>query len=406
MENLKDYLLYILKYYLDNTKCEFKDNELKKNVVTKANEVIPRSVLEENKYIVKASCGMGRWSEVPWVALFDKSITKTASKGYYIVFLFNSDCSGVYLSLNQGYTYYQDNYKKNSEEVVTKVSRYWRGALNTIQFGDNKPFSIQEITLNAKISRLARGYELGNIVSKYYSVDELESLTNEDLLSDLEQFKIVYHELVALVENNFENQIEQIFYSESEDGIVCKLDNKTKSSMKVGELTDVPKGLEFKKTLEKRVGVKRDYISQQKSQIINGNDAEKIVLQLEKERLLNIPELSLRANDIKHVSQELGDGLGYDILSFDMIDGQVSELYIEVKSTQNDVTTPFFMSPNEIAFAREKQKQFRIYRLFKGISGKWDYYILDNPFSVTGEKVQTEPINFLVLPMEDKTNSK
>ena len=272
--------------------------------------------------------------------------------------------------------------------------------------GDNKPFSIQEITLNAKISRLARGYELGNIVSKYYSVDELENLTNEDLLSDLEQFKIVYHELVALVENNFEFQIEQIFYSESEDGIVCKLDNKTKSSMKVGELTDVPKGLEFKKTLEKRVGVKRDYISQQKSQIINGNDAEKIVLQLEKKRLLNIPELSLRANDIKHVSQELGDGLGYDILSFDMIDGQVSELYIEVKSTQNDVTTPFFMSPNEIAFAREKQKQFRIYRLFKGISGKWDYYILDNPFSVTGEKVQTEPINFLVLPLEDKTNSK
>lgn len=135
----------------------------------------------------------------------------------------------------------------------TKVSRYWRGALDMIQFGDNKPFSIQEITLNAKISRLARGYELGNIVSKCYSVDELENLTNEDLLSDLEQFKIVYHELVALVENNFEFQIEQIFYSESEDGIVCKLDNKTKSSMKVGELTDVPKGLEFKKIWKKEL---------------------------------------------------------------------------------------------------------------------------------------------------------
>lgn len=63
---------------------------------------------------------------------------------------------------------------------------------------------------------------MGNIVSKYYSVDELENLTNEDLLSDLEQFKIVYHELVALVENNFEFQIEQI---EKEERLQIAIDS-------------------------------------------------------------------------------------------------------------------------------------------------------------------------------------
>ena len=34
--------------------------------------------------------------------------------------------------------------------------------------------------------------------------------------------------------------------------------------------------------------------------------------------------------EIKHVSQVDGDGLGYDILSYDMIDDCIKEIYIEV----------------------------------------------------------------------------
>ena len=54
--------------------------------------------------------------------------------------------------------------------------------LNTIQFDDDKPFSIEKIDLNAqsKNPRLPRGYELGNIVSKFYSKEDLDNLSENE----------------------------------------------------------------------------------------------------------------------------------------------------------------------------------------------------------------------------------
>ncbi len=85
-------------------------------------------------------------------------------------------------------------------------------------------------------------------------------------------------------------------------------------------------------------------------------------------------------------------------LSYDMIDDCIKEIYIEVKSTKNNINTPFFMSPNEMEFAREKTVQFRIYRLYKGESGKLDYYIINNPLKEGDKKIQFKPVSYVVLP--------
>ena len=50
------------------------------------------------------------------------------------------------------------------------------------------------------------------------------------------------------------------------------------------------------------------------------------------------------------------------------------------------------MSPNEMEFAREKTVQFRIYRLYKGESGKLDYYIINNPLKEGDKKIQFKPV--------------
>lgn len=85
---------------------------------------------------------------------------------------------------------------------------------------------------------------------------------------------------------------------------------------------------------------------------------EELVLEYEKERLVNYPELQ---DKVKRVSKE-GDGDGYDIFSFNF-DG--SPLYIEVKTTNHEATTPFFMSQNEYAFALENKEDYVIYRLYR-----------------------------------------
>ncbi len=46
---------------------------------------------------VKASVGQGVWASVPWLAFFDPLITETATKGFYVVYLVNSDAQTITL---------------------------------------------------------------------------------------------------------------------------------------------------------------------------------------------------------------------------------------------------------------------------------------------------------------------
>jgi MoxR-like ATPase len=57
---------------------------------------------------IKWSVGQGNWAKVPWVALLDTRESDTTQQGVYCVFLFRQDCTGVYLTLNQGVTQPRD----------------------------------------------------------------------------------------------------------------------------------------------------------------------------------------------------------------------------------------------------------------------------------------------------------
>ncbi|MFC7052063.1 DUF3883 domain-containing protein [Hansschlegelia quercus] len=61
------------------------------------------------------------------------------------------------------------------------------------------------------------------------------------------------------------------------------------------------------------------------------------------------------------MSEEDGDGAGYDIRSFDLAG---RERLIEVKTTVGQSTTPFFLSESERAFTEERPDAFRIARLY------------------------------------------
>ena len=51
-----------------------------------------------NPYKVVGSYGKGRWTAVPWIAVFDTRITTSAQQGAYIVYLLNKDTKTLYLS--------------------------------------------------------------------------------------------------------------------------------------------------------------------------------------------------------------------------------------------------------------------------------------------------------------------
>jgi hypothetical protein len=90
-----------------------------------------------------------------------------------------------------------------------------------------------------------------------------------------------------------------------------------------------------------------------------GRAGEEFVLEIEKRKLekSNRPDLLKK---IGWISQEDGDGAGYDILSFEP-DGR--KRLIEVKTTNGAARTPFFLSENECQTAAASAESWRLYRV-------------------------------------------
>ena len=107
--------------------------------------------------------------------------------------------------------------------------------------------------------------------------------------------------------------------------------------------------------------VKRDYLQREAANQSLGMAGEEFVLEFERWRLDAMGHSNL-ASHVEHVSQTRGDGLGYDIRSFES-DGK--ERFIEVKTTSFGKETPFFVTHNELKFSRAAAQQFYLYRLFE-----------------------------------------
>lgn len=190
-----------------------------------------------NAYLVEGSIGAGNLAEVPWICIFDRDITTSAQNGYYIVLLFRSDMEGVYLSLNQGWTQYQNAYgtKVGKETIVLNAEK----ACQILRSVDD--YIVGPIDLNAHKS-LGKGYELGNICSCYYPFDG--TLSDDTFLNDLRNMLGIYKELKGLVgtsildidsvasEEDYQSTTQKVTPKQLPEGPVSKKDAKYNSTTK------------------------------------------------------------------------------------------------------------------------------------------------------------------------------
>jgi hypothetical protein len=109
-----------------------------------------------------------------------------------------------------------------------------------------------------------------------------------------------------------------------------------------------------------QVARKVDFAKREANNRNLGRCGEEWVLSFERARLCEAGRSDL-AELIDWVSDRRGDGLGYDIVSFE-VSGE--EIYIEVKATKGGVMTPFFISPNELDVSERRKDAFRLYRIF------------------------------------------
>ncbi|MDG1097160.1 MAG: DUF3427 domain-containing protein [Methylophilaceae bacterium] len=160
--------------------------------------------------------------------------------------------------------------------------------------------------------------------------------------------------------------------------------SETNAPVKKDLKTGVPsKQFKFKKT---------DFAAKDAKNRSLGLAGEELVVEYEK-KLLASAGLNDLATLVRHVSKELGDGAGYDVLSYDLYG---NKKYIEVKTTKGNLNTEFYISINEVNFSEQYSKNYYLYRLynFDEVLNYADFFILPGQVS---NNIDLKPINFKAI---------
>lgn len=185
---------YVMSNYLSAKNQPFADNPMANLIRNNFREEIYKTgFITSDKFVVTGSPGQGNWASVPWIGIFNKLITTSATKGVYIVYLFTSDCESVYLTLNQGCIKLKNTLGKN--KAVEKMKEVTEQIIATI---DSRGFSTGDHIDLKDTRELPNLYERGTIFYKEYKKGHIPS--NDTLVSDLKKMVEIYDEYAARIQ--------------------------------------------------------------------------------------------------------------------------------------------------------------------------------------------------------------
>ena len=130
-----------------------------------------------------------------------------------------------------------------------------------------------------------------------------------------------------------------------------------------------------------------NFLAQEAANRDLGSRGEEFVMAFEHARLWKAGARAL-ADRVEHVSRTRGDGLGFDVLSYEK---SGKERLIEVKTTRFGLHTPFYASRNEVVVSEERRKEYFVYRLCR-FSADRKMFLLNGSIR---ETCSLEPTQFL-----------
>jgi hypothetical protein len=139
----------------------------------------------------------------------------------------------------------------------------------------------------------------------------------------------------------------------------------------------------------KRSGRKTDHAAMDAKNRTLGEAGESFVVDLERARL-NAAGRSDLADRVAWTAKDVGDGMGYDVGSFDLDEKQI---YIEVKTTCGAIDTPFFVTKAEVDASAEFGGAYRLYRVFD-FAGEKHVYQLRGSLKTCVPRLNLLPISY------------
>mgnify|MGYP003901294403 CR=1 FL=1 len=194
--DLHSLFTHVMSNYLNAKNQPFADNPMA--ILIRNNfreEIYKTGFITSDKFVVTGSPGQGNWASVPWIGIFNKSITTSATKGVYIVYLFTSDCESVYLTLNQGCTELKNTIgKSKAVEAMKKVTEQIIATIDSRGFSTGDHIDLKDTR------ELPYLYERGTIFYKEYKKGQIPS--NDVLVSDLKKMADIYDEYVTRIQKS------------------------------------------------------------------------------------------------------------------------------------------------------------------------------------------------------------
>ena len=190
---LRDVLWNVLRNYGTQRELKFGENAWRENYAKSTVNFFESRALYSG-LIVHGSAGRGNWAEVPWIGLRHPSITSSFQDGVYLVYLYPTDFSGVYLSLNQGVTTVKETSGfREAGRLLRRRGEQLRATLDIEAV--LKDHNYENIVLKAK-GENGLLYEAGHICGLYYPVTRRITSTLED---DLGVMLSLYSRVVPIL---------------------------------------------------------------------------------------------------------------------------------------------------------------------------------------------------------------
>lgn len=130
--------------------------------------------------------------------------------------------------------------------------------------------------------------------------------------------------------------------------------------------TEIPERInQIKEAPRQYLARKANYTQREQNNRALGEQGEAFVIQFERQRFIQAGRPDL-VEEVQWSSKEKGDGLGYDVRSLKWQNGQPidQEHHIEVKTTNSGKYQPFYISANELAYAKEHANRYSLYRVY------------------------------------------
>jgi 5-methylcytosine-specific restriction enzyme A len=150
---------------------------------------------DEVSYKTKGSAGGGNWAGTPWVAVFDLSVTDTATRGHYLVCLFRADGTAVHLSLNQGTTAVVDTERRLYKDALEAKAREY---VSLLGLRTRDGLHLGPVGLGGGRPPLTPGYEAGNVAAITYEAGDVPEYAV--LAEDLQQMLSLYSRLTERID--------------------------------------------------------------------------------------------------------------------------------------------------------------------------------------------------------------